>query len=376
MTQPTVLLGMSGGVDSSVAAALLVEQGYHVQGVTLQLWETEDDTTISKRWQERGCCKVGLAKHVAQLLKIPHHIIQSRDAFEKGVIDDFIGGYLTGTTPNPCVRCNERVKFAALYQAAKSMGAEYVATGHYANIGKNSDGSSSLLRAKDSQKDQSYFLYRLPSSWLPHLLFPLGTLQKSDVWKKAEAMGLPSEGLKESQEICFVTKGDYRTFLQSHAPESSHPGPFMTTEGKQVGEHQGIAFYTPGQRRGLGIATGERLYVQKVIPETNTVVVGPQESLACEECLLSDVNIYDPLALGIDHPINVKIRYATPAEPAIGIWQETGTLLIRFHFPQQAVSPGQSAVLYQGDRVIGGGIIQGTSLDPRELITQQEAYPR
>jgi len=366
MAPTTVVLGMSGGVDSSVAAALLVEQGYDVHGVTLQLWEAEDDTAVSKRWQERGCCKVGLAKHVAQLLNIPHHLIQSRDAFEKGVIDDFIGGYLTGTTPNPCVRCNERIKFAGLYQAAKSLGADYVATGHYANIGKNPDHSYSLLRAKDSQKDQSYFLYRLPAAWLPSMLFPLGALQKSAVWKKAEAMGLPSGELKESQEICFVTKGDYRTFLRSHAPESSHPGSFVTTEGKRVGEHQGIAFYTPGQRRGLGLATGERLYVQKVIPETNTVVVGSQESLACEDCVVSDINIYDHLALRADHPLDVKIRYATPAEPAIVTWQDTRTLLVRFRSPQRAVSPGQSAVLYQGDRVIGGGIIQRTSLDLKE----------
>ena len=264
----TVILGMSGGVDSSVAAALLVEQGDDVRGVTLQVWEHEDESVaVSKRWQERGCCKVGLARHVAKLLDIPHEVIDTQESFKKGVVDDFVQGYVNGTTPNPCVRCNERVKFGSLYHLAKSMGADYVATGHYARVQPSQDGTMALCKAKDSKKDQSYFLYRVPSSWLPHILFPLGSMMKSEVWDRAEAMGLPLDELKESQEICFVTQGTYREFIKVNAPESLRPGSFVTTKGRPIGQHDGIAFYTPGQRKGLGIATGERLYVQRVIPE-------------------------------------------------------------------------------------------------------------
>lgn len=358
MTRQTVLLGMSGGVDSSVAASLLVQQGYDVHGVTLQVWEHEDEqVAVSKRWEERGCCKIGIARFVAQRLRIPYEVVDRREIFQHGVIDDFVTGYASGTTPNPCVRCNERVKLRSLYALAQERGMDYVATGHYARV-QEAEGQWSLHRALDARKDQSYFLYRIQADWLPRLLFPVGAMQKTEVWKEAESLGLPVEELKESQEICFVSHGDYRTFLEKERPALKQPGSFVGVDGEVLGRHEGIAFYTPGQRRGLGIAVGQRLYVQKVEPESGHVVLCAEEQLAQSHCLVGDLRLF---AEGIGaHPqeAEVKIRYATPPTAATLLPSGEGTLLIRFHQPQRALSPGQSAVFYRGDRVLGGGIIQ------------------
>lgn len=351
---------MSGGVDSSVAAALLVEEGFDVRGVTLQVWEQEDElTAVSKRWQERGCCKVGLAKHVAKLLDIPHEVIDTRERFRQSVVEDFTGGYTKGTTPNPCVRCNERVKFRSLYDLAIARGMDYVATGHYARIDRLSPSQPlTLWKAGDQRKDQSYFLYRLPPSWLPRILLPLAELQKEEVWRRAEAMGLPMEELKESQEICFVTQGNYRDFIKENMPDSVHPGPMVSTTGRYLGRHQGIAFYTPGQRKGLGVSAGERLYVQRVIPETNTVVLGTEDQLVTSECFIGELNLFDPDALVAGGPVEVKIRYASPPAPAVVHWESSQVIRLAFVHPLKAVSPGQSAVMYRGGQVLGGGIIQ------------------
>lgn len=359
MSKPTVILGMSGGVDSSVAAALLVEQGYDVRGVTLQVWEPEDETAVSKRWQERSCCKVGLAKYVAKRLGISYDVIDTRQTFRTGVIDDFLSGYLAGTTPNPCVRCNERVKLRSLYRLAEEQGFDFVATGHYARILQD-NGRAMLGRACDPRKDQSYFLYRLDPAWLPRLLFPLGSMPKAQVWERAEALGLPADELKESQEICFVSQGDYRTFIATEAPQSKRPGVFTDAAGQVLGEHEGVAYYTPGQRRGLGLAAGRRLYVQRVDPQTQTVVLGPEEALFRSECTVGEVTLFDPTILTETTDADVKVRYATPASPATLASQSDGTVRVAFHSPQRALSPGQSAVFYRGDRVLGGGIIQPT----------------
>ncbi len=353
-----VVLGMSGGVDSSVAAKLLKEQGYEVLGVTLKVWEEEDEAATSKRWQERGCCKVGIAKHVAELLDISHQVIDTRESFQKGVIDDFIDGYLQGTTPNPCVRCNERVKFGGLFQVAEQLGADYIATGHFARIQQDEAGTSFLARGLDAKKDQSYFLYRIPAKWLPKMLFPVGAMEKPQVWAEAEAMGLPVDELKESQEICFVTQGDYRDFLKEHAPQATNPGKFVDTEGKELGQHEGVAFYTPGQRKGLGIATGNRQYVQRVVPELNLVVVGPPEDLNTQNCQVADLNIFSRENLKEGQRIDVKFRYGSPPVPATLQWSGETSISVTFETPVRALSPGQSAVFYQGDRVLGGGIIQ------------------
>ncbi len=358
MTRPTVLVGMSGGVDSSIAAAILARQGYDVHGVTLQVWEHEDESVaVSKKWQERGCCKIGLARYVAQKLDIPYEVVDQRELFQARVIDDFIAGYMAGTTPNPCVRCNERVKLRGLIELATQRGFDYIATGHYANIDRNGQGYA-LRRASDSSKDQSYFLYRTDATWLPRVLFPLGALHKTQVWNEAEALGLPVEELRESQEICFVSTGDYRTFLEREAPQAKRSGNFVDLRGNLLGSHEGIAFYTPGQRRGLGVATGRRLYVQKVVPETNTVVLGPEEHLMRAECVVGDLNLFDPTLRETPLEADVKIRYATPASPSWLAPQPDGSVRVLFRMPQRAVSPGQSAVFYAGDRVLGGGVIQ------------------
>ena len=358
MSKPTALLGMSGGVDSSVAALLLTEQGYDVQGVTLQVWEPEDEhAAVTKKWEERGCCKVGLARHVAQRLGIPHEVVDTRETFRTNVMDDFIAGYLSGTTPNPCVRCNERVKFGQLYQLAQDRGIDFVATGHYARVLPVDDGVG-LFRGADAKKEQSYFLYRLPAAWLPHILFPVGHLQKPEVWKRAEELDLPADEMKESQEICFVTQGDYRTFLMEEAPQALRPGPFLDPEGRKIGEHRGIAFYTPGQRKGLGIALGERLYVKEVNPETNAVVLGRVEDLSRQTCTVQDLNWLTGTLPETVEQVDIKYRYASPAVSGRVEQRSADTLSIEFAEPQQALSPGQSLVLYQGDRVLGGGIIQ------------------
>jgi tRNA-specific 2-thiouridylase len=358
MTRPTVLLGMSGGVDSSVAAALLVRQGYDVHGVTLQVWEHEDETVAaSKKWQERGCCKIGIAKHVAKTLDIPYEVIDTRESFRKGVIDDFLQSYAQGITPNPCVRCNERVKIQGLIALAESRNIPYVATGHYVQVLKSVERST-LHRSADSKKDQSYFLYRLKPAWLSQLLFPVGGMQKSEVWQEAEALGLPADELKESQEICFVSHGDYRTFIEREDPQAKNPGSFVDETGNPLGRHDGIAFYTPGQRRGLGVATGRRLYVQSVLPATNTVLLGPEESLYRSTCEVSDLNLFMPMLRNEPTEVEVKVRYATPATPATVYPLSPSTLRIQFHAPQRALSPGQSAVFYRGGEVLGGGIIQ------------------
>jgi tRNA-specific 2-thiouridylase len=360
MKKPTVLLGMSGGVDSSVAAALLVRQGYDVHGVTLQVWEHEDDTVAaSKKWQERGCCKIGIAKYVAQRLKISYEVIDRRQTFREGVIDDFLNGYLSGTTPNPCVRCNERVKLRGLIDLAERRGIQFVATGHYVRV-QDCDGAPALYRSLDEKKDQSYFLYRLHPDWLDKLRFPVGGMLKSDVWAEAESLGLPVEELKESQEICFVSHGDYRTFIGSERPTAKNPGALVDGNGRQLGQHDGIAFYTPGQRRGLGIAAGQRLYVQQVQPATNTVVIGPEEALLSSSCDVKDLNLFEPSLRSSKMEIAVKVRYATPATAATVEPVDHDALRIRFHRPQRALSPGQSAVLYRGDRVLGGGMIQSS----------------
>jgi tRNA-specific 2-thiouridylase len=354
----TVVLGMSGGVDSAVAASLLVEQGYTVQGVTLQTWEPEVPEATSKKWQERGCCKIGIARYVADRLNIPHQVVDIRERFRSAVIQDFIDGYLSGQTPNPCVRCNERVKFGALVETARALGADHVATGHYARVLPDAAGRLQLRKGGDPTKDQSYFLYRLNRSWLPRILFPVGDMRKEEVWPRAEAMGLPAEEIKESQEICFVTKGDYRSFMAEQAPFAERPGAFVGTDGKPMGTHRGVAFYTPGQRRGLGLASDRRLYVVRVDAGTNTVVVGGDEDLRATTCLVGNVNL---LATGrILEPVRaaVKVRYATPAVPAT-LWPDQGgRLRVEFDSPQRALSPGQSAVFYQGDMVLGGGIIE------------------
>jgi len=353
-----VLLGMSGGVDSSVAAALLVDRGYEVYGVTLKLWRHEGEEEMP--WQSRSCCKIGVARHVAKQLGIPYEVIDLQAEFREAVVQDFIHGYLHGETPNPCVRCNERIKFGAFLTLAAERGMDYLATGHYARVVYDSVLRRHVLqRAVDENKDQSYFLYRLRQDQLDKVIFPLGWIRKSEVWKRAEVLGLPPEVLTESQEICFVTQGDYRGFLEAEVPESVHTGrgEMVTTKGEILGQHQGIAFYTIGQRRGLGISAGERRYVVRLDAIRNQVIIGKEEDLYQGSLWADQLNwvavaeIVDPLQAA------VKVRYRGPLIPAKLI--PTGPALIKVELerPQRAITPGQSVVFYQGEAVLGGGII-------------------
>jgi tRNA-specific 2-thiouridylase len=354
-----VVVGLSGGVDSAAAASMLVADGYRVEGVTLRTWSEPGER--EKRWQDRSCCKIGIAEYVAKELGIPHRVIDAQERFQRAVIDDFCATYAAGRTPNPCVLCNERVKFALLMEAADDAGADYLATGHYARVEHDAvSGRSRLLKGVDAAKDQSYFLYRLSQHQLRRTLFPLGGYTKMLVWNKAEAMGLPVHEIAESQEICFVTQKDYREFVAARLPETVRQGAMITADGAVVGEHQGVAFYTVGQRRGLGVATGARRYVTRLDADRNLVVLGGETELLTDSCVVEDVHLCAAAAITKPMCVAAKFRYKsadTPAtvSPALG-----GLLRVAFDQPQRAVTPGQSIVFYDGDVVVAGGAIQST----------------
>jgi len=352
----TVVLGMSGGVDSAVAAALLKRAGYHVIGVTLIFWKEDQDE--QKRWQDRSCCKIGLARHVAKLLDIPHETIDSQDLFREQIIDDFCETYLKGETPNPCVRCNERMKFGQLYAIAADKKARFIATGHYARTQYQEKGKQwSLIRGADRRKDQTYFLYRLTQAQLSMSLFPLGGMSKDAVYREALTLGLPYEEVLESQEVCFVTQKDYRVFLKEHRPEALAPGPMMTEEGQVIGSHHGIAFYTIGQRRGLGVSSRQRAYVTHIDPQTQTVVIGPRESLSQQALTAHHIVWGGRGDLKTPMRVMAQIRYRTPTTPAMLIPEARDRVRLEFDQPQQGVAPGQSVVFYHEDEILGGGMI-------------------
>jgi len=360
---PRVVVGMSGGVDSAVTAALLLEAGYEVIGLTLTLWQDENED--EKAWQDRSCCKVGLARHVAKELGIAHHQVDIQKTFQNEVIDDFCDTYLIGETPNPCVRCNERVKFGRLLAAAREFGADYLATGHYSRIRYNAENRRyALLKGHDLKKDQSYFLYRLSQAQLAATLFPLGEMRKEDVYQKAAALGLPYEEILESQEVCFVTQKDYRDFMRENRPQASRPGDMLSTSGQVLGRHEGIAYYTVGQRRGLGIALGARQYVTALDPVSNQVVIGSQDDLLQESFVAKDIvwGGYGPLKTRL--PVQARIRHRAEAVPADLLpvhrgdnLQEPSEVRVHFHQPQPGVTPGQAVVFYLKDEVLGGGTI-------------------
>ncbi len=358
-----VVIGMSGGVDSSAAAALLQRQGYEVIGVTLLTWEGSEE--VERPWLDRTCCKVGVARHVAQRLGIEHHVVDAQDAFRDQVIEDFFREYEAGRTPNPCVRCNERVKFGFLLELADRFGADYLATGHYARVAFQADsGRYSLLKGEDGLKDQSYFLYRLRQPQLSRILFPLGGLQKAQVWELAESLDLPASVLAESQEICFVTQRDYRDFLLEQRPASLRGGDIVGEDGRVLGRHGGISLYTIGQRKGLGLAleTGDesrRRYVTRIDAVRNQVVVGPQEDLYRQWVSIHRLNLLrsDLFQSRSEVKVTAKIRYRAAECEAVARWTGEDRLEVLFDRPQRAVTPGQSLVMYRGEDVLGGGII-------------------
>jgi tRNA-specific 2-thiouridylase len=366
-----VVIAMSGGVDSSVAAALLKIQGYQVIGMMLRLW-SEPGAENQNR-----CCTpndMALAKRVAAQIEIPFYAIDAKDYFYKQVIKPFINGYAQGITPNPCLSCNRAVRWEFLFKHALNLGADYLATGHYARLRKKNtradhkknpqqetNGSIELMRGIDPSKDQSYVLHILNQDQLQHALFPLGSYQKSAVRKMASDLQLPVADREDSQDLCFIGEGDYRDFLRRNAPEILKPGEIIDINGNRLGQHQGLAFFTIGQRKGLGLASHQPLYViQKNIDE-NTLTVGPVDQLGRDELYTDQVNWISGTAPAEPFDASIRIRYK--AEEVNGLITPTkdGNSTVKFTKPLRDITPGQAAVFYQDEICLGGGIIQSNT---------------
>jgi len=375
-----VVVGMSGGVDSSVAAALLKEDGYEVIGVTMQVWPPESR-------QFGGCCGITAiedARKVARTLGIRHYVMNFREVFTEKVINHFIAEYRRGRTPNPCIRCNQYIKFGSLLEKAQGLGADFIATGHHAriekltchsggarlsNTSKGDEESQSggcpgttrylLKKGLDVNKDQSYFLYALTQEQLSHSLMPIGNLTKEEVRKIARRMGLPVADKPQSQEICFIPDDDYGAFIKAHVPDAEKPGPVLDAKGNVIGRHRGIIFHTIGQRKGLGIAFAKPLYVIAIDAERNAIIVGTKEKTLGDELVASDLNW-----IAIDKPTyplvtHARIRYRHPEAEAVVTPLDEARAEVKFTQPQPAITPGQAVVFYDEDTLIGGGTIEG-----------------
>lgn len=380
-----VAVAMSGGVDSSVAALLIKEAGYRAVGITMKLWSPpaqgagspEKEPAAGEACEtgpdsEKTCCTADSAmdaKRVCDQIGIPHFTLDMQEDFEERVIQPFYEAYLAGETPNPCVNCNSFVKWDALWKRAKAVGADFIATGHYA-MTQDADGRTYILRGGDAAKDQSYFLWGIPPETLGKTLFPLAHLTKPEVRKLAADSGLRTAQKRESMDICFIPNGDYREFIGDRArekgaaiPEGRMRGP----EGKDLGPHQGLPFYTIGQRKGLGdkaasagAATGEALYVKKLDRSTNTLLLAKKEELYSAGFRADRANFFEPLPAGGERECSVQYRYRSPVKPAVIRDEGNGMITVTFKEPGYCVSPGQSAVFYDGDRLLGGARIRET----------------
>jgi tRNA-specific 2-thiouridylase len=349
------LVAMSGGVDSSLAAARLLAAGDEVVGVTLHLWDYPDDGSVRGR-----CCApedIHDARRVADRLGFPHYAFDRRELFRDAVVDPFVDAYVGGTTPSPCVRCNRGVKLPELMRLAEKLGAERVATGHYARIERHG-GRFELCRARDRQKDQSYFLHMLDQATLGRLVFPLGELDKASVRAEAQALGLPGADKGESQELCFVPNGRYDAFVAERAPGRLRPGPIVDETGRPVGAHSGIHGFTLGQRKSLGVALGRRAYVVGIDAESATVRLGERRELLAAAALLDETSLAPDVTAPFSADVMVRYRgtpYPAHVESAAG-----GRLRVVFEAAVAAVVPGQFAVFVRGERVLGGGVIRET----------------
>lgn len=352
----TVVVAMSGGVDSSVVAAMLHEQGHKVIGITLQLYD------YGNVMQKKGACCAGQdiydAKMVADRLGIPHYVLNYENIFKESVMDDFADSYIRGETPLPCVRCNQSVKFKDLLNIAKELGAETLATGHYVQKFVKNDRSE-LHKGQDPQKDQSYFLFATTGEQLDFLEFPLGGYNKEETRKMATKYGLEVADKPDSQDICFVPNGDYRTVINKLRPEALKPGKFIHVDGFELGNHEGIINYTVGQRRGLGIAHGTPIYVTKIDPETNTVYVGPESALVKTNFTIKDVNwLADDVIRNCKEDVfTAKVRSNSAGVDAKISFIPDNAIEVTVLGREKAITPGQACVLYDGTRVLGGGWI-------------------
>lgn len=357
--KPMVVVAMSGGVDSSVAAAMLVEQGYQVVGMMLRLWSepgTENDNQ---------CCTpdaMNQARRVAAQLGIPFYAVDARDPFYLKVVQSFVQGYQAGITPNPCLVCNRSIRWGVLLEHARALGAEFMATGHYAIVEPLANGQIHLKKGRDERKDQSYVLSGLSQDQLRHSLFPLGNYLKPEVRELARSFGLTVAERKESQDLCFLGREDYRTFLKRYAPDVSKPGNIIDQNGNVMGEHDGLAFYTIGQRKGIRIAAEKPLYVLGKDKDKNAIIVGGLEELGSDELWAEEVNWTCGEKPEQPFRAMVKIRYK--AQPAWGMVNPhaDGRFFVKFDEVLRDITPGQMAVIYRGDLVVGGGIIKDNKL--------------
>jgi tRNA-uridine 2-sulfurtransferase len=361
MTAPRVVVGMSGGVDSSVAAALLAEQGYEVIGVTMRLWTETRPEEFSGHQQ---CCSVediDDARRVAGQLGVRHYVMNFEQQFREHVVDNFVSEYASGRPPNPCVRCNEHIKYRALLDRLPAFEADYVATGHYARVQHTPGAPTRLLRGVDAAKDQSYVLYMLQQDQLQRLLLPIGGLTKPEVREHARRLGLDTADKPDSVEICFVPGNDYRAFVQERLQQE--PGELRDADGTVLAEHQGVASYTLGQRKGLGVAVGEPRFVTAIDPVANIVTIGPEDDLFTDTAEIAELRwTVAPPAPGTT--LEAKARYKADPAPARVLSLDGETAVIRFDRRQRALTPGQAIAFYSGDELLGGGTIERAWRNP------------
>ncbi len=354
-----VVVGMSGGVDSAVAAFQLMEKGYEVIGITMKVWE-EDEENYAEDYG--GCCSLSAiedARLVAEKLGIPFYVVNYKEQFKETVIDNFISEYLGGKTPSPCIRCNKYVKFDELLKTAHSLGAYYVATGHYGKVELNEDFNRyTIVKSKEKRKDQTYMMYSLSQDQIKHILMPLGDFEtKEEVRQIAEEQDLIVARKSDSQEICFVTDDDYARFVKEHTEKEIVGGNFVDTSGKVLGKHKGIIHYTIGQRKGLGITFGKPTYVVKINAAKNEVVLGDNDDVFKSELVAKEVNFITFETLNEPYECEAKVRYSSNTSKCTIYPIKKGIVKVKFDEPQRAVTPGQAVVFYDGDLLVGGGVI-------------------
>ena len=359
MASKKVVVGMSGGVDSSVAAWLLKQQGYDVIGVTMQIWQEEEDEIVE---ENGGCCGLSAvddARRVAERIGIPYYVMNFREVFREKVIDNFVSEYEKGRTPNPCIVCNRYVKWEALLEKALALGADYIATGHYARIVHLPNGRYAIEKAAFDRKDQTYALYNLNQHQLAHTLMPVGAYDKSEVRRIAGEIGLSVANKMDSQDICFVSDGNYQAFIEDYTGKKLPEGDFVDKNGKVLGHHRGIGAYTIGQRKGLNLAMGHPVFVTEIRPEANEVVIGEAEDVMTDHLTCGHINYMSIPDLTEERRVFAKIRYSHPGEWCRIRKAGEDRIFCEFEKPVRAVTPGQAVVFYDGEYVLGGGSIEG-----------------